>query len=179
MENEFDPPSIVFADQDDAAADHPESFSLHPSFPPPPPPAGFWTFSGFWTSFDDDDDAGPRALLVVLVLDEFESDLMTFKLVVVFFLPFKVVAFFSTLKSFSFLPFPPLLRRVVKGKTPPPPPPTPKLFIAMNERGGGGPDDDPKIGFGGGSILLLFVFKVVRCLFFPFFLCSFLRLKMK
>jgi hypothetical protein len=78
LESEFELPSKVFADQEDAAVDQPESFSFHP--PPAPLPEAI--------SFPEDDDETEEeefafefefvGLLPLFgCLEEFESDLMT------------------------------------------------------------------------------------------------------
>jgi hypothetical protein len=78
LESEFELPSKVFADQEDAAVDQPESLSFH--LPPAPPPEAI--------SFPEDDDEAEEeefafefefvGLLPLFgCLEEFESDLMT------------------------------------------------------------------------------------------------------
>jgi len=77
LESEFELPSKVFADQEDAAVDQPESFSFHP--PPAPPEVE--------DSEEDDDETEEEefefefefvGLLPLFgCLEEFESDLMT------------------------------------------------------------------------------------------------------
>jgi hypothetical protein len=82
LESEFEPPSNVFADQEEAAVDQPVSFSFHDAPPPEEDPPLLFVASEEEEEEDEEEEEADEfefefVGLLFGCLEEFESDFMT------------------------------------------------------------------------------------------------------